>query len=47
MKKKKKNQMLLPLFNSLQLLATALRIKVHTLSHPVGVAATYLTRLLQ
>lgn len=39
--------MLLPLFNSLQLLATALRIKVHTLSHPVGVAATYLTRLLQ
>lgn len=38
--------MLLPLFNSLQLLAMALRIKVHTLSHPVGVAATYLTRLL-
>ena len=37
----------LPLFNSLSLLATALRIKVHTLSHPVGVAATYLTRLLQ
>lgn len=35
------------LFNSLRLLAIALRIKVHTLGYLAGVVSTYLTRLIQ